>query len=204
MRRVITLIAVAAVGLGGLFAFAQEKAQDKPKAPTQEEMMAAMMKAAALGPEHAVLKSMAGKFNAAVEAYEAPGMPPEKSKGTANNELILGGRYLKDDYSGTIMGNMPFHGMGLFGFDNTKKKYVTLWIDEMSTQMQISEGTADSSGKVITVSGPYDCPMDNTKHTMKQVWTITDDDHHTMEAWDIGPDGKENKMLTIAYTRAKD
>jgi hypothetical protein len=166
--------------------------------------MAALMKSAAVGPEHERLKAMAGKFDADVSAFEAPGAPPEKSKGVATNELILGGRYLKSDYAGTIMGNMPFKGMGLFGYDNNKKKYVTLWIDEMSTQMQLSEGTADAAGKVITVSGAFDSPMDSAKHTMKQVWTIADNDHHSFEAWDIPPDGKEMKMLEIKYTRAKE
>jgi hypothetical protein len=149
-------------------------------APSQEQMMAALMKSAAVGPEHERLKAMAGKFDADVSAFEAPGGPAEKSKGVATNELILGGRYLKSDYAGT-MGNMPFKGMGLFGYDNMKKKYITLWIDEMSTQMQLSEGTADASGKVITVSGAFDSPMDSAKHTMKQVWTIADNDHHTFK-----------------------
>ena len=210
MRRFGSIVLVLALGLGGLFAFAQERqdkqdTQDKKAtAAAQEQMMAAMMKAAAVGPEHERLKAMDGKFDADVSAYEAPGAPPEKSKGVATNALVLGGRYLKSDYAGTIMGNMPFHGMGLFGYDNMKKKYVTLWVDEMSTQMMISEGTADAAGKVITVSGQYDSPMDNNaKHTMKQVWTIADNDHHTFEAWDIGPDGKEMKMLEIKYTRAK-
>src|SRR5262249_3588908 len=135
--------------------------------------------------------------------FESPGGPAEKSKGVSTNALILGGRYLKIDYSGT-MGPMPFHGFGLFGYDNTKKKYVSLWADEMGTSMMISEGTADASGKAITVSGPYDSPMDGAKHTMKQVWTLADNDHHSYEAWDSGADGKEMKILEIKYTRVKE
>ena len=38
------------------------------------------------------------------------------------------------------------------GYDKLKEKYVNLWIDDMSTMVMIAEGTADSSGKVITVN----------------------------------------------------
>ena len=47
-------------------------------------------------------------------------------------------------------------------------------------------------------------PMDNTKKTMKQVVTMTDEDHHTFEMYDVAPDGKETKGLTIKYTRVKE
>src|SRR6266581_3291960 len=111
MRRFGTMIVVAAIALGGLFAFAEDKPKAAAAAPTQEQMMAAMMKAAALAPEHETLKAMAGKFDVEVKAYEAPGAPPETSKGKSTNELILGGRYLKGDFTGSMM-NMPFHGLG--------------------------------------------------------------------------------------------
>ena len=32
---------------------------------------------------------------------------------------------------------------------------------------------------------------------------MTDDDHYTYEMYDAGPDGKENKIMTIKYTRVK-
>jgi hypothetical protein len=38
---------------------------------------------------------------------------------------------------------------------------------------------------------------------MRQVLTVVDNDHHTFESYDIYPDGKEWKGMTIKYTRAK-
>src|SRR5262245_4292578 len=132
MRRFGWMIVGVVVAVG--LARAAEEKKPAAAAPSQEQMMAAMMKAAAVGPEHEKLKAMEGKFDAEVSAFESPGGPAEKSKGVSTSALILGGRYLKIDYSGT-MGPMPFHGFGLFGYDNTKKKYVSLWADEMSTSM---------------------------------------------------------------------
>ena len=171
--------------------------------PNQAQMMAEMMKLAAPGPYHEKLKAFVGKWTADVTTTMMPGGPEEKSTGMMTNEMILGDRYLKQNYEGTMM-KMPFRGGGIVGYDNVKKKYTSLWVDEMSTQMMIAEGTMDESAKTITMSSTFDCPMDNAKHTMRQVITMVDDDHHTYEMFDTGPDGKETKALTIKYTRAKE
>jgi len=172
------------------------------KAPSQEEMMAAMMKAATPGPEHLKLKSLEGKFTADVTMTDPTGKE-EKSTGSMKNEMILGGRYLKQDYSGTMMG-MPFKGGGLVGYDNVKKKYTMLWVDELSTQMMISEGAFDESAKTLTTTCSMVCPGDDAKKNFKQVVTWADDDHHTFDMYEVTPEGKENKCLTIKYTRVKE
>jgi hypothetical protein len=190
-------------GLGARVRAAEEAAAAK-KTPSQEEMMAAMMKAATPGPEHAKLKTLEGNWTADVTATDPASGKEEKSTGTMKNQMILGGRYLKQDYSGTMMG-MPFKGGGLVGYDNVKKKYTMLWVDEMSTQMMMSEGTFDESAKTLTTMCTMDCPVGETatKKTFKQVVTMSDDDHHTYDMFEVTPDGKENKVLTIKYTRAK-
>ena len=198
MMWIVTL--TVAFGLVALVRAAEEGAAAK-KGPGQEEAMAALMKAAAPGPEHQKLKMMEGKFTADVTAMMPDGKE-EKSTGTMENEMILGGRYLKNNYSGTMMG-MPFKGGGLIGYDNMKKKYTMLWVDEMSTQMMMSEGTLDESAKTITTTCTVDCPVDNSKKNFKQVITLTDEDHHSFEMSEVGGDGKETKVLTIKYTRAK-
>jgi hypothetical protein len=197
MRTTMWMLLVAT----GLILTPALRAAEEKKQPSQEEMMAAMMKAAAPGPEHQKLKMMEGKFKADVTAIMPDGKE-EKSAGTINNEMILGGRYLKNDYSGTMMGQ-PFKGCGLIGYDNMKKKYTMLWVDEMSTQMMLSEGTLDESAKTITATCTVDCPMDNTKKTMKSVVTLTDEDHHSYEMYEVGADGKETRCLSIKYTREK-
>ena len=195
-------VAVLAV-MFGLAASALVRAEDAKKAPSAEEQMAAMMKAATPGPEHAMLKTLEGKWTADVTATDPASGKEEKSTGAMKNQMILGGRYLKQDYSGSMMG-MPFHGGGLVGYDNVKKKYTMLWVDEMSTQMMMSEGTFDESAKKLTTMCTIDCPGDMGKKTFKQVVTMTDDDHHAYEMYEVAADGKENKVLTIKYTRARE
>ena len=40
--------------------------------------------------------------------------------------------------------------------------------------------------------------------SINRVVTLSDEDHHTYEMFDTGPDGKESKVLTIKYTRVKE
>ena len=179
-----------------------QTAGDKQAAPTPEQIMAALQKYGTPGPEHEKLKEMAGKWDAEVTFQMDPAAPPQTSKGTMTNEPILDGRFVSQEFKGDFMGS-PFTGLGLLGFDKMKGKYTSYWTDSMSTAVVMAEGEADPSGKTITYSGTYDCPITQQKKTSRQVVTIQDKDHHTFEAFEKGPDGKEIKSMTIKYTRAK-
>ena len=177
---------------------------DDPKAqsgPSPAEMEA-MMKAATPGDAHKKLNAMAGTFSADVKMWMAPGAPPTAGSGVAENSWALDGRWLQQNFSGTFMG-MPFHGVGYTGYDNIKKKYVGSWMDSMSTAMMISTGTASADGKSYTFTSTMDDPMTGKSTPVKETVTVVDDDHHTLEMWGAGPDGKMFKMMEIAYTRKK-
>ena len=196
----ISFLAISLVAT--LVRSADETTAADKKQPSMEEMMAVWAKYGTPGKEHEIFKTMAGKFDADV-TMQMPGAPqPEKSTGTLENRLLFEGRYMHGDYNGSFMGK-PFKGHGLWAFDKFKSKYMCLWIDDMSTMVMISEGTADSTGKVITVSGKCPDPMSGKELTMRQVLTVVDDDHHTYESYQTGEDGKEIKCVTIKYTRAK-
>jgi len=177
---------------------------DDPKAksgPSPAEMEA-MMKAGTPGDAHKKLNAMAGTFSADVKMWMAPGAPPTAGSGVAENSWALDGRWLEQNFTGTFMG-MPFRGVGYTGYDNIKKKYVGSWMDSMSTSMMISTGTASADGKSYTFKSTMDDPMTGKSTPVKETVTVVDDDHHTLEMWGAGPDGKMFKMMEIAYTRKK-
>jgi hypothetical protein len=202
---VVAVIAILSFAVG-LMAPQIVRSQEKEKKsgqPLMEEMMAAWAKYGTPGKEHEVFKSLEGKFNADV-SMQMPGAPaPEKSTGTVENELLYDGRYLMQTYKGTMMGK-PFKGGGLWGFDKTKSKYVNVWIDDMSTMVMISEGSADGSD-AKTVTTTTDCmdPISGKPKKIRAVLKVQDMDHHTYECFERGEDGKETQTLTIAYTRAQ-
>lgn len=152
------------------------------------------------GPEHKVLASLAGTFDAKVKMMDPKGGEAIESKGTIKRAMILGGRFLKEDFTGSVFG-MKFQGMALVGYDTEKKKFVSTWADTMSTGIATAEGTWDESTKTLTSRG------EEMRHGMKikskDVLKVVSNDEQHMELYkEI--EGKEMKVMEIDFTRAKD
>jgi len=178
------------------------KPAEKPAAAPAGGMdpgMDAMMKAGQPGEFHAKLKAMEGNWDTTVKSYMSPGTPTE-SKGVSTRKWIMDGRFLQEDNTGDFMG-MPFKGMGITGYDNIQKKYVSTWIDNMGTSIMNSTGTVDATGKTFTYECESPDPMTGKMTKTKMVTKIIDDKKHTFEMSGPGPDGKEMKMLEITYTK---
>ena len=118
------------------------------------------------GPEHEVLKQDVGTWDAVVEMLE-PGKPPVVSKGTETVSLMTGGLWTMTDFKSTIM-NAPFQGHGQNGFDPSKKKYVTSWVDSMSPGIILGEYNYDAKTK--TMKGAMEGP-DMTGKVVKMTQT---------------------------------
>ncbi|HEY1252593.1 MAG TPA: DUF1579 domain-containing protein [Thermoanaerobaculia bacterium] len=178
-----------------------QKPAAKPGAPDQAAMMEMMKKASTPGDMHKKLDDMVGTFNAELKMWMDPSKPPETSKGTETSAWALGGRFVETKFEGTFMGQ-PFNGLGYTGYDNVQKKYVGTWMDTAGTGMMFSTCTLDATGKSMTCksSTVWD-PMSGKQTPMEFKTTWTDRDHHTMEMFGAGPDGKNYKMMEISYTR---
>jgi hypothetical protein len=153
------------------------------------------------GPEHELLKSDAGTWDAVVEMMAAPGTPPMKSTGVETNVVGCGGLCLITDFKSDMMGQ-PFQGHGLTTYDIVKKKYVGSWIDSMSAGMSISESSYDAAAKKSTgwMEGP---DMTGKVSRMKSTVEYPDPDHRVFTMYSTGPDGKEAPGLRITYARRK-
>jgi hypothetical protein len=175
-----------------------ERKEDIPLDPLLE----AWMKAGAPGEPHKLLKRFEGRWEAASKFWMAPGAPPMEEKGRMTCRIILGGRFLTQEFRGKWMG-MEFQGIGYFGHDNVKKKYVGFWIDSMGTGVMTSEGSLAEGGKALNMAGSYSDPVKGGTKTMRMVTTFIDEDHFRDEGFEEGPDGKEFKNMEIVYTRRR-
>jgi len=197
MKRWIALAAVT------LFVATTAFAADAPKGPTAEQqaMMDKMTKAGTPGPQHEMLKKLAGEWSTTVKFIADPSQPPQESQGTSTMTILMDGRYCQESASGQMMGQ-PFSGMGITGYDNVTGKYVATWIDNMGTGIMTSTGTADASGKVINWVGTMSDPMTGKPSKERMITKFVDDNHYTYEMYGTPPGGKkEMKMLTIEYSR---
>ncbi len=171
----------------------------------EQAMMQAWMALATPGPEHAGLAKLAGKFDAAIKVWEPmkPGSEPTSAGGTMVFEPILGGRYMHGTYKGVFMG-MPFEGGLLWGFANAKKKYQSVWVDSMGTEMMVSEGTSADNGKTIISTAKMFGPGPDGKlmeYTQREKIVIESPDKFSATMWHVYPQG-DVKVMEIVYTRA--
>lgn len=96
----------------------------------------------------------------------------------------------------------PYSGIGITGYDNLRKRYVSTWIDTMGTGIFMMDGTAGPDGKTITLRGQHDEPGGGHM-THRAVWKLVDADTQTFEMYGDHGDGKEMKMMEMTYTRKR-
>jgi hypothetical protein len=177
--------------------FAKEKKHEKAMDP--QAMMEVWKRLAQPGEPHKLFATLAGSWTTQTKEWMEPGKPPMESTGTAEMKMLLDGRFLYQEYNGQMMGQ-PFNGVGIDGYDNLTKKYVTAWMDTMGTGIFFMEGTASRDGKTITLRGSHPEPGGG-KMTHRAVWTIADADNHTFVMYGAHGKEKEAKFLEIVYTR---
>jgi hypothetical protein len=195
-----TLVATIAVLVATVAFVAQGQQEPQKMTAEQQAMMDEWMKVATPGQPHKLLERLAGSYTVEVTQWEKPGAPPSKSAGTCESRMVLGGRFVHDSFKGEF-GGMPFEGIGYTGYDNYKKTYVSVWMDNFSTTVMNMTGTCDAAGTTCEFKGDVDDIMTKKKATMRSVTRFVDARTHTFEMYYPGPDGKEFKMMEMVYTR---
>jgi hypothetical protein len=200
MNRKIVWIAVAALVLAVAAPLFAEEMKKPDMAAEEQAMMEAWMKAGSPGEPHKAMAAEAGTYDMKVTSWHAPGAPPSEEKGTATRKMIMDGRVLVEDVTSSMMG-MPFKGQGMRGYDNVTGKYWSTWVDSMSTGMMLSEGTCDEAKGTCSFTGTMNDPMTKKPTTVRMTVRQQDAKTEIFEMYGAGPDGKEMKMMEIAYTR---
>ena len=203
----LAVIALAAGSLLTLSSVAQEKKENPAAAqstPDQQEMMKKWMEVSTPKEPHNKLNALEGKWDVEMKIWEnGPDKPPTVSKGTSVKTWTVGHRFLREEYSGFMMG-MPFEGVGYTGYDNYNKKYVASWVDNTTTQMLTMSGVMDKEGKLLTLYGTTDdWMMGENGKPVKYVTRIADKDKNIFEVFDLSLEGPNTKMMEATYTRAK-
>ncbi|OGD21673.1 MAG: hypothetical protein A2W03_17205 [Candidatus Aminicenantes bacterium RBG_16_63_16] len=176
----------------------QEKAATQET--TQQQQMEIMMKYGTPAKEHEYLKKYVGTWDVETKSWEKPGAEPMVGKGSMKGEILFEGRYLRTSFESTMM-NMPFKGLQIMGYDLYQKKYVAIWIDNMSTAFAPTTGTLDPTGKVFTETGLWPDPMTGGTSKVKIVTTWLADGKYKFEMFMPGPAGKDIKWMEITYTK---
>lgn len=189
------LSAVCCLMMLSMQSFAQEDAAANPE-------MQAWMEYMTPSETHQKMAESVGEWATKATFWQEPEGESMVSEGTANVEMILGGRYLQMSNKGNMMG-MDFEGISTLAFDNATQEYINTWIDNMGTGLMVCKGKFNQETGKIEMEGTYVDPMTGTEKPFRQTYELVDDDHHVLEMF-TKKDGEEFKSLVVEYTRNSD
>jgi hypothetical protein len=173
---------------------AQESHQIDP------EMMEAYMKLNAPNENHEFLENFVGEWVVTTTAWMQPGAEPISSVGTAKAAMIIGGRFLKVDFEGTMFGQ-PFEGILIMGYDSYQKKNISFWIDSSSTAFYLTEGSRKEGTKKIVETGVWQDPMGGEDMNVRNTTILVSKDEYKFEMVMILPEGTEFKSMEYRAKR---
>jgi hypothetical protein len=196
---VVGLAAGLAFGAGALVGATEKPAQPEGEM-SPDAMVEAMMAANPITEHHEHLEQFVGVWDGVVKA-EIPGGGAFESKGVMTNEMVMGGRFLKQTWEGEIFG-ASFTGQAYMGYSTAHGTHQSVWFDSTANAMYFYEGSCNEDGTVFTMMGKETDPASGMTLDTKDVITIHDPDRTSMVRTYITPEG-EAPGFTITYSRQK-
>ena len=168
--------------LGQLPAAAQVELPEGMTADELADIQRRMAAAAQPGEEHALMATLVGGWHQVLKLTPAPGADVMTMEGTATNEMILGGRFLKTE-SDVVLPGAEGGSMSLLGFDRRSDEFNTIGMDTGGTYWVTAKGKYDEQTRTITMSGEdYDAIFDGIQEYDFRI-RLVDDDTYVTEIW---------------------
>jgi hypothetical protein len=147
-----------------------------------------------------ILKRMLGTWDVQARLWFEPRADPVAMSGTSITEKDPVDGFIQTRLKATLLGEM-ITGMGLDGYDQTREKFVSVWIDSADAGIATFEGTYDPNTRAITSFGEKRDPETGKKVETKGVTTFKSNSMYTYEAWVKDDKGEWVKMMEMMAGR---
>lgn len=175
-------------------------AQDPPRDVMPEAVVQKWAAFMTPGPAHARLDQRVGRWKVQLETRTAPDAPPTVSQATAEIKWAMERRYIIETVTGAFRG-LPFEGLSITGYDNLKKKYVTVSIDNVGTGMTTGAGTYDEATRTYTFTVLAPDVTTGDYQPGRLVQRVVNANEFVVEVTDTTPQGQEYVSLRAVYAR---
>ncbi len=192
-------------GLSLIFVSESLSAQEaKPRAkPLSAEEQLKLTKP---GPEHEELARYAGKWD--VEVSLGSGASAMIYRGTAENRMTVGGRFLQMEYQAKGQAD-SMEGIFTVGFDPRHQRHTLIAMDSFGTYFVTSQGQREAKSGKIRMLGSDDDPMMKAMGFTKEFVHVLDlrsADEFAVEVWFVDtrtPARREFKYMDYSFKRKK-
>ncbi|MBK8726821.1 MAG: DUF1579 family protein [Holophagaceae bacterium] len=126
-------------------------AQFTPSQKLPQERLDALQRMSMPGTEHSRLARREGAYTTITRHFAAAGAAGSELTGKADLKMILGGRFLQEDYRSDKVGGAE--GMRLLAYDGTLKQYQCAWANAGATGLVRLEGSSPDGGATVLLNG---------------------------------------------------